>query len=847
MIHTKVRFAVLTVLTIWIGGGRATCEVSDASEMEFLAALNRSWADQVFSSSKVPAAPANSVLLIREDAPGDTKAGSCAAGGPLRLGTKTYERGIGVNSNSVLRVTLAQPAARFLADIGLDRNVDGTAASARFHVNSGGKDLYVTDVLRPTGAVQSIDVPLAGARTFDLIVDDGGDGRGWDQGNWADARVVLEDGSEVWLDNLARQAILGRGLPFSFVYDGRHSSDLLDSWKRMEQEERIDATKVLRKLTLTDPSTGLEVLAQATVYTDAPGVDWTLFLTNTGTADTPILEKMMAVDTSVHLGMGVAPQLHRLNGSLCVAEDWLPFDQPVPTNSRIDFAATNGRSSNICPFFNLDWETGGVITAIGWSGQWTASVENSEGSLHIQAGMENMHLTLHPGERIRGPRILQLYWTGRDLDRSYNLWRQTMFMHILPKVEGETVVPPIAHLSTSFYELNAGGEKEVLSHLDALKGLGFEMFWLDAYWTRDGFPAGMGHYGFPIQRAEPPDRFPQGLRPIGEAAHREGMKFIVWFEPERVAPGTHLAKEHPEWVISPSGDGSGLFNLGIPEARQYMTDYLTTVIREYRMDAIRIDYNIDPLPFWGFLNGQDPSRIGIAEIRYTEGLYRMWDDLRAACPKMLIDNCASGGRRIDLETCSRSLPLWRTDATIGPLMSHDFNQAALQNQVITAGLSRYVPFSASGQMGAAPYLFRSGFNAGISFCEDCRPADYPRALLKQAVAEGKRIRKYFFGSFYPLSEVTTNPGDWCVLQYHRPEERDGMVIAFRRHDSPYASFSCDLHEIDPEASFRVTYYEGYEPVSSVVKKGSQLQHLVLEIGDKPGSLLVEYKQEAGTQ
>ena len=68
---------------------------------------------------------------------------------------------------------------------------------------------------------------------------------------------------------------------------------------------------------------------------------------------------------------------------------------------------------------------------------------------------------------------------------------------------------------------------------------------------------------------------------------------------------------------------------------------------------------------------------------------------------------------------------------------------------MTAGLSRYVPFSTSGQMGATPYLFRSGFNAGISFGEDCRPAGYPLELLKQAIAEGKRIRKYYRRQLLP--------------------------------------------------------------------------------------------------
>ena len=67
---------------------------------------------------------------------------------------------------------------------------------------------------------------------------------------------------------------------------------------------------------------------------------------------------------------------------------------------------------------------------------------------------------------------------------------------------------------------------------------------------------------------------------------------------------------------------------------------------------LRIDFNIDPLPFWEFLNAQDPDRVGIAEIRYVEGLYRMWDDLLANTPLRFIDNCASGGRRIDLEAPS---------------------------------------------------------------------------------------------------------------------------------------------------------------------------------------------------
>ncbi|MBN2577412.1 MAG: alpha-galactosidase [Pirellulales bacterium] len=636
-------------------------------------------------------------------------------------------------------------------------------------------------------------------------------------------------------------------LPFSFVYRGRNASKLIGSWKRTVQEPIIDATETRRTITWNDPDTGLQVRAELTIYTDVPSVDWTLFFSNRGAKDTPVLEQVKALDVVVSSTKPEAPVvLHRLHGSVCAADDWLPFDQPLPPGRRIEMVTTGGRSSSICPFFNLHWDGGGVITALGWSGQWAASVERREdGKLRVRAGMERMHLKLRPGETVRTPRILQLYWSGNDPWEAYNLFRKMMFAHILVRIDGKLVLPPIAQMSTSFYELNNTNEQNVLAHLESTKGLGFDTFWLDAYWTGpNGFPASMGNYGFPIERVEPKDRFPHGLKAIGDAVEKEGLKFLLWFEPERVAPGTLIAKEHPEWVLSPAGDGSGLLDLGNPEARKYMTDYLNAAVKAYKVSCLRIDYNLDPLPYWQFLDSKDPDRVGMTEIRYIEGLYRMWDEIRRTNPGLFIDNCASGGRRIDLETMARSLPLWRSDNTcdMTDLKTETILQAALKNQVMSAGLNRYVPFSTVGQMGSTPYLFRSGFNAGIAFAEDIRSKDYPREQLRQALAEGKRLRKYYYGNFYPLSPITTSPKDWCVMQYHRPEKQDGMLIAFRRPETQDAAFSAALHEIDPAAEYDVTQAYHYDPSPPQCLRGTQLKTLTLRVEQRPGSLVVEYRK-----
>ena len=628
--------------------------------------------------------------------------------------------------------------------------------------------------------------------------------------------------------------------PFSFVYGDRPSMLLVPSWEHRVEVESIEGGQ-RRSLIFTDPVTKLEVRAVAIAFTDSPGVEWTIHFTNKGAADTPVLEQVHALDTSFQSDAHSPVTFHSLRSTGGV-DDWLPFSETVSSGHRHAFAPNSGRSSQgACPFFNVQWKGGGVVVGIGWTGQWDAAVENREGTVSVQAGMQNLHLSLHPGESIRTPRILLMQWSGDDETLSYNLWRTTMFRHIMPRIRGEVVTPPIAHLSTAFYEMDKSTEATALAHLNAGKDLGFECYWYDAYYGKDDFPT-VGNYVLPVERGFNATRFPNQLNPIAEAVHRAGMQFLLWFEPERICPGTLIAKEHPEWVVLPDGGGWGMFNLAVPEARQYITDYIGGLIDAYGLNWVRIDNAVSYAPLWQKLDTvAGPDRVGMAEIRYVEGLYCWWDDMRTAHPDIAIDNCASGGGRIDLELCSRAIPLWRTDATIVPLLNGNLHQASLQNQVITAGLSRYVPFSVSGQMGADPYNFRSGFNAGISFCEDTRPEAYPREMLRAAIVEGKRIRKFYFGNLYTLTDVTTNPKDWQVRQYHRPVEGDGMVIAFRRDQSPYTGFKCNLCEINDETEYEVILSTGYMPSPIKSIKGVELHAITLNIDETPGSVLLEYR------
>ncbi len=149
----------------------------------------------------------------------------------------------------------------------------------------------------------------------------------------------------------------------------------------------------------------------------------------------------------------------------------------------------------------------------------------------------------------------------------------------------------------------------------------------------------------------------------------------------------------------------------------------------------------------------------MTEIRYIEGLYAFWDTLRQRHPGLLIDNCASGGRRLDLETISRSAALWRSDFQCRP----DFNPAGMQGQ--TYGLSFWIPLSAAVAGTIDPYRFRSGFGVGVILNT---AMDQPQQLKAQ-VEQARQIQPYFLGDYYPLTTYSVADTDWLAMQFNRPE------------------------------------------------------------------------------
>ncbi len=665
-------------------------------------------------------------------------------------------------------------------------------------------------------------------------------------------------------------------MPFTFTFDGRPSASLLSKWPVDVAVERLDANRTRRTLTWTDPKTGLEVRCVAVNYADYPVVEWTVWFKNTGSADTPILADIQGLDLRLERAAGEAEfALNGIKGDFMSAESYEPYRLDLSPGSTATFGPHGpiwapggplyaigaslgmpgtGKSSDGpdgCPYFNLQTPGGGTIIAVGWPGQWAGSFARDAGTgLTVRAGQELTRLCLKPGEEIRTPLIALLFWQGDDVVEAQNLWRRWYRAHNLPRIEGKP------QSAVTFFH-GGGSEKDlsvVQSWLDA--GIHLDLFWRDAGGSRKGvwFKVGPDPLPFPDEGWSAgqiwlnsgtwevdPEKYPNGFKKVSDWLRAHGIQFMLWFEPERVGdPNSWLGRNHPEWLL-PNDQSGAILDEGNPAARQWLTDHISGMIESQGLDWYREDMNGGgPCPAWR--KNDAPDRQGITENLYVQGHLAFWDELRRRHPHLRIDSCASGGRRNDIETMRRAVPLLRSDYTMldGGMKNH---QASVieGNQCHTYGLSAWLPFHGSCVSTADPYAARShylpSFGAVLPVTAENRDA------VRRVYDECRRVAPFVLeGDYYPLTPYSRASSEWMAWQFNRPESGDGVVQAFRRKDCVEAAQTYRLRGLDPAAMYKIT---NFDEEGSTKALGADLMEkgLPVEIKDKPGAAVITYRRQ----
>ena len=266
-----------------------------------------------------------------------------------------------------------------------------------------------------------------------------------------------------------------------------------------------------------------------------------------------------------------------------------------------------------------------------------------------------------------------------------------------------------------------------------------------------------------------------------------------------------------------------------PEALKWLTDHLSQTIAKDGIDVYRQDFNLEPLVFWRASDA--PDRQGMTENLYVQGYLKYWNELLRRDPDLLIDTCASGGRRNDIETLRRAVPLWRSDDSFNPVME----------QTHTYGLSQWVPYSGTGMIRTDTYAYRSALGSSIVAAWDLRDQKLDHNRLRKITAEFQRVSQYYVEDYYPLTEFSLAPNVWLGWQFNRPEQGDGIVQAFRRAGNNDPTKTLLLRDLDPRATYKEINMDDSAP-KQISGRDLMRVGLPVEIPDKDGAALIIYRK-----
>ncbi|MCL2517554.1 MAG: alpha-galactosidase [Oscillospiraceae bacterium] len=629
---------------------------------------------------------------------------------------------------------------------------------------------------------------------------------------------------------------------FSFKYNGK-------VYNGFETETVRTVTNVITY----DFGNGIKVYETIDIYDEFNAAKVLLQFENCSGTNSGQLSEICDCDISLPFNENyAAPKVgHRLTpenrarvfkaiGSNWVRDEFFQYAEYIAPGQSRTYACEHGRSSQgLFPYFDLNEGDKGALVAIGWTGQWNARFTGEGKTINIKTGIEGLDFYLEPHEKIRtSSAVIMLYDNGRD--NACNAWRRFFKKHI--SVIGKDDRPKEGPISIGGW--GAISSEKMIERIEKITAFGIDAdyYWIDAGWY--GYSTGPcptafdGDWGahtgsWVVNQTYHPD----GMMDVAKAIKDHGLGFLIWIEPERVLRNTDTPKEHPDWFLEMSpNDPTLLLDLSNPEAVQGTYEMVAGYVEKFDLKCYRQDFNTNPLAYWRKYDAE--GRKGIKEIKSVMGLYKFWDMLLERFPDLLIDNCASGGRRNDIEMMARSVPLWRSDYNC------TFDYEPEVSQIHTTGLCRWLPYHGTqpGAYANDAYMFRSTYapTFGVFFWmhghEDFVEGDPKNEIIKKYTAEFKSIRSYLSCDFYALVENSMCDTTWCAWQYNRPENGDGIILAFRRPESPMSAAGFELKGLD-KGSYMFTDADTGE---EVIANGCDKLNVV--INEKRSSRLIRYRK-----
>lgn len=624
--------------------------------------------------------------------------------------------------------------------------------------------------------------------------------------------------ADLWYKELCQDL---SAFPFSFGYGQKRINGFpSELFSVVDETTETVGDKETKVLTLKHNGT-LYVKLKISHYYSHGVTEWTVFFENKGEENSLVIS---SPETKLNFE-GKLPVLKGILGDH--ANKYTPYSIDLQ-NDIVEYTSTVGRATHYnFPYFNLEYGDGGVMLAIGWAGTWQASFgSDGENTVYTASSVNKLKTYLKPGETIRTALFVVAPYTKRNEHYATNFWRSWFVECNLPKADKDGT--PLAPFSTCCFASDTGlpnSDGSISENKDTWRPTMKKMIqedtkvdfrWVDAGWyvCPDGSspePYVKGHDWWDtvgtwtLDPAKWPD---DSFLESTEEARKNGMRTLMWFEPERVTDPENLAKNYgydASWAIRVDGERAISNNIGDPACLKWTTDRICDVLRKNKVEMYREDNNCNAAALWRHLDTADgEDRQGITECKFIAGHYKMWDDIIACTQSYggcgFVDSCASGGGRNDLESMRRGVPLLRSDA--------DRTSTALRLSM-TSTFNKWIPFNGANTKEklrehdatgtSDPYVWRASYLCALNVDSQfvCDP-DQDFGILRKGLREWKKVNPYLLKEFYPLTpwRSEANRYDFTSYAYFDPDTEAGVLFAFRQENCNWDELKLKLPFIE---------------------------------------------------
>jgi alpha-galactosidase len=536
-------------------------------------------------------------------------------------------------------------------------------------------------------------------------------------------------------------------------------------------------------------------------------------------------EKAVLVDRIDSFSLNVPAAAYEL---MYYTGDWgSEFEmQQVSLREPVILDSRSGRSSKgKHPWFALSAGEEGILSSsVVWSGNWVFRFEPlDEKGWRVSGGLNDWEFCRHlePGDVLESPAVVLVL--GQNLNAVSQQYTRVGRKHWYPRNKLSSI-QPVEWNHWWPYEDVEINEEVFRRNIDCAETMGVEVCTLDAGWFGPS-EAGTHWYEYRGDWAlVNSTRFPSGIRALSDQTHQQGMKFGLWCEIEGLGINAQLAKDHPEYIATRDEQRLGHVCFGNPSVKEWAYGTLRRLITDYNCDWIKLDFNLDP--GHGCNRTDHGHQAGDGLYAHYRGYYHTLERVRKDFPEVVLENCSSGGLRIDLGILRQTYMtflsdpdwpvhdlqiFWGASTMLAPdvLLHWSFCEWRGTNKPPQQTFNPRDPNLTQKQFDYYTRISMLGLFGYSQKLPDL--PDWVRDRLVTHTQIYKDVVRRFVreADLYRLTGQPKRSGDdegWSAFQYGLPDRSEHLLFVFRLPNSP-KEYSVSLQDLEPDRLYQVTGLE----------------------------------------